>query len=401
MKKRKDGRYAVQIYLGRVEGVRKYHTVYGKTQKEARDKAAELRLRQGKGIDISAAGDAFGLWAQRFLAQKKAEGVSVSHYGNLERFCRHLAALNDKPIAKITSADIQDIINYLAGVHDGKMPMAKRTLNGVKQAAGQVFRLAMVSRVIDYNPADYVKVPKTAAARTRQAIPEQQQRWIEEMPHRAQTAAMIMLHAGLRMGEVTALTWADIDLNAAEIRVNKSAQFTSGQPVIKGTKTAAGDRVVDIPAVLVKHLQEARANDDCLYVVHSAGGKMLSKIGWKRLWDSYMRDLNLRYGFTPEARRMLGLAPDASLSKFAPGGLPMLIETFDRHQLRHTFATNCYLAGVDAATCMQWMGHTDIKTTLSIYTHLDKKYKRKKLGIMNEFNEWKRQRNLSDTSHEA
>lgn len=54
--RRKDGRVAVQVYLGRREdGTREYRTVYGKTQKEADEKAVRLKLDLKKGLDVSAA----------------------------------------------------------------------------------------------------------------------------------------------------------------------------------------------------------------------------------------------------------------------------------------------------------------------------------------------------------
>ena len=58
--KRSDGRIAVQVYLGKDEsGKRKYKTVYGNTQKEADEKAAELRTQLGKGLDISSKNKTF------------------------------------------------------------------------------------------------------------------------------------------------------------------------------------------------------------------------------------------------------------------------------------------------------------------------------------------------------
>lgn len=72
-------------------------------------------------------------------------------------------------------------------------------------------------------------------------------------------------------------------------------------------------------------------------------------------------------------------------SRFSPGGLPMRIPNITAHWLRHTFATMLYFAGVDIMTAKEQLGHSDIKTTLEIYTHLDSKFKRKKMNKLNEF----------------
>ena len=80
--KRTDGLYAVQIYLGRVEGKRKYKTVYGKTQKEADKKAAEVRRQLNKGVDLLAE-DSFGFWCDRWLKSQNTE-LSPERYNNCE-----------------------------------------------------------------------------------------------------------------------------------------------------------------------------------------------------------------------------------------------------------------------------------------------------------------------------
>lgn len=199
-----------------------------------------------------------------------------------------------------------------------------------------------------------------------------------ESEHRAKRAAMIMLFAGLRRGEVGALTWGDINLDEGYITVSKAVCFEYCQPVLKEPKTEAGVRTVDIPQILINYLREERGKDDCMYVMHTQRGEMLSETTWGQIWSSYMKDLNVIYGYTPNRKKLMGYEPDKEISKIRPGGLPMVIETFGMHQLRHTFATNCYLAEIPVEVCRDWMGHASIKTTLEIYTHLSKRFKREK-----------------------
>ena len=106
---------------------------------------------------------------------------------------------------------------------------------------------------------------------------------------------MLMLYSGLRRGEATALTWADTDLENSQITVNKAVYYESNKAVVKGPKTEAGKRVVDIPQQLVDYLQSVPK--DCFYVLHMKNGAMLSKNAWKSLWESYMNELNRKYGY--------------------------------------------------------------------------------------------------------
>lgn len=87
--------------------------------------------------------------------------------------------------------------------------------------------------------------------------------------------------------------------------------------------------MVSIPKILVDYLKTQK--DGCMYVLHSSKGERMTEQGWKRMWESYMRDLNVKYGY------------DGQQNKNRPGGLPMAIETFTPHQLRHTFCTLMYL----------------------------------------------------------
>lgn len=63
----------------------------------------------------------------------------------------------------------------------------------------------------------------------------------------------------------------------------------------------------------------------------------------------------------------------------------MTIPPITAHGLRHTFATMLYLAGVDILTAKDQLGHADIKTTLEIYTHLDKIYKKKNISELDDY----------------
>jgi integrase len=110
------------------------------------------------------------------------------------------------------------------------------------------------------------------------------------------------------------------------------------------------------------------------FVLTNAKGGMMTEDSWKRLFQSYMHDMNLEYGFD-------GMAP----SKFSPVKVPMIINTFTPHELRHTFCTIMFEAGIDALTAKEQLGHSDIQTTLSIYTHLSAQHKETQVNKLDAF----------------
>lgn len=385
--KRADGRYAVQVYLGKDEnGNRKYKTVYGSTQKEVDEKAIEIKTKLGKGLNLELEKDTFKKWTERWLKYKKTE-VSTSHYNGLVSTCKHLKPLENKKLVDIVPWDIKDLLSNLAKENPNTgNPASKKLLQDIKSVISQIFSEAIDNRVVEFNPAQNIKIPKSAAKSEREPILDEQIKWIAETKHNAQTPAMIMLYAGLRRGEVVTLTWRDIDLKNGSITVNKSVEYQKNTPVVKdGAKTKAGVRTVPIPTILTTYLKNVEKNG--IYVV-GKGDKIMTAGAWKRMWESYMVTLDAQYGkrvFEKERPCRKGLSLDAPVNKCDPLKGPIVIKTFTAHQLRHTYATMLYDAGVDVLTAKQFLGHSDIKTTLDIYTHLSNTRKTKSITAFNEF----------------
>ncbi|MEE1066363.1 MAG: site-specific integrase [Acutalibacteraceae bacterium] len=380
--KRSDGRYQTKVYIGTKNDKKQYKYVYASTVKELDKKVQQIRIQLGKGLDLSADRDTFGYWGERWLKLKKIEVSSKRYEAYASRFA-NLTPIHNISITKLKAADIQDIILECAAVpceRTGK-PYAKHTLTEIRNTAKQIINLAIENRVLDYNCASAVKIPKAATVSTRRALTPEEQQWIIDTPHRAQTAAMIMMYAGLRRGELLALTWQDIDLSARTITVNKSVEMINGKPHIKhGGKTEAATRIIYIPGKLANYLKNI-AHPPIGLVCPTVKGTPMTDTAWKRLWESYLTDLNLKYGTWEDCFQTNGKAPN----KYAPTKKPFIIPKITPHWLRHTFITMLYMAGVDVLTAKEQAGHSDIKTTMAIYTHLDEKHKKKNVQKLDDY----------------
>ena len=368
-KKRADGRYSRQIYLGKDEnGKRKYKIFYADSDRAAQKLADDFRARVGKGADPARMGATLADLYDSLIAVKKAKGISQKSLARYEDNKNHWGPLLCIPAAELRSDDFQKVLNSLADWHDGHPPLAHFTLSNLRSSAKAVYDLA-IPEVVQYNPIVKTTCPAGAPPEVREPITEEQQRWIRETPHKAQRAAMLMLYSGLRRGEATPHPRADVVLQDATNTVSHGYDFRGKKS--KSPKTAAGTRVVSIPRVLVDYLRTQQ--DGCLYVLHNDKGRRITEQGWKRLWQSYMCDLNVKYGH------------QGAVNKHDPAGVPMVIDTFTPHQLRHTFCTLMYFAGVDVMTARDQMGHKDISVTLGIYTSLDKKFKKKKISSLDSY----------------
>lgn len=370
--KRSDGRYQARVYLGTdSQGKKQFKYVYASSVKELAKAEAEIRAKVEKGINLMTISDTYGEWLERLKAVKETE-LTESEYNTFVARASYFSQFFGRvPLKDINQQNIQPIINavFKRNPSTGK-PSAKRTVERYIASASAVFEYAIENRATDFNPCKYIKVPKEAKITERRALSPQERKWIEDTPHRAQTAAMLMMYSGLRRGEATALLWSDIDLKNKTITVNKSYDFKNY--CIKSPKTASGTRVVTIPDKLVAYLQNLEKRS--IYVLTSASGKVMTNASWQKMWESYIIELNNKYSLQTEKRKL-----------YDPKGQIITIESFTPHCLRHTFCTIMYEAGIDVLTAKEQMGHSDVKTTLAIYTHLDSQHKKRNVSKLNEY----------------
>ncbi len=360
--KRKDGRYQAKMYCGTENGVPKYKYVYAATEREMKAKLSEKTKLVNRGIDITSERETFGDWLEMYLITKRSS-VSDKWYRAIRTNAKILEPLKDTKLSIIKQYMLTEILFDMA--NNG---YSEKTMQSVKGIAQGVLELAADNRAIDHNFFKNVAIPKARQEpEHRRALTSEEQAWIRDTPHRAQTAAMIMMYAGLRRGELIALQWTDVNLDEATIRVNKSVEQVSGSGLVvkKGGKTDAATRTVCIPQILVNYLRQVPHTS--FFVVTNAKGKMHSDKSWYRMWESYIKCLSEKYGTQ------------------IPGTDHKVIPPITAHWLRHTFITLMYLAGVDIVTAKEQAGHKDIQTTLSIYTHLSEKYKKKNLKMLDDY----------------
>lgn len=174
-----------------------------------------------------------------------------------------------------------------------------------------------------------------------------------------------MLFSGLRRGELTALTWNDIDLEKRAIYVNKSYNFKA--KIFKDTKSDAGERVIPINDSLFNLLQQEKVKAKGKLVIEKVTKGIMTESAWKWMFKSYEKALR-KYREQIKA--------DESLKNET-------FEMFTPHMLRHTYCSMLSWAGVDIKSTQVLMGHSNFSTTANIYTHANEEIKTN-VAIMQE-----------------
>lgn len=159
---------------------------------------------------------------------------------------------------------------------------------------------------------------------------------------------LIAMTTGLRIGEVCALRYGDIDFEKATINIERSVKriCNAGEKSfveISAPKTASSVRYTPVPKEILGLLKENRKGDG-VYISSESEAMPLEP-----------RTYRQKYG---RLLKSLGISP----------------HTF--HDLRHTFASRCINAGADARTVADILGHTNVEMTLNIYTHSTSERKR-------------------------
>lgn len=348
---RPDGRYRCK-YKGK--------EFYGHSPKEAQQKRDEYKRMLDAGMKAESIGLTVKAYAMRWVSIYKAhltDGPYNTHVRILNRFCEH-EGIGLRRMQDIDSIDIQSFYNTAEGKSHSYICDMRDTIKGL-------FKFALADRVIQHDPTIKAKPPKGKKG-THRAITAQERELISSLDHRMRPAAMVMLYAGLRRGEALALDIdRDVDYNAKTITVRYAVRFPDQQhPVIVDPKTEAGVRTIPLLDVLADELKGKHG-----LLITDADGNMMTESAWSRAWESYMCKLSALHN--GHAKRWHGKTKQDKTIIAAGGTIPEWVDIAVRpHDLRHSYCTMLYDAGVDIKTAQLWMGHADADVTMKIYTHL-------------------------------
>ncbi len=165
---------------------------------------------------------------------------------------------------------------------------------------------------------------------------------------------LLSLYTGLRLGEVLALKWQNIDIKNKLIYVDKSVGTISQNhktlTIESSPKTQSSIREIPISKKLLDLIKVLRQNPKSDYVIVSHNGKQIQSRAYQKSFENLLKKLHIKhYGF---------------------------------HSLRHTFATRLLENGVDIKTISELLGHSSPTITLNRYVHTNLQNKRKAMEIL-------------------
>lgn len=281
-----------------------------------------------------------------WLTTFKETTVKQSTYDRLLTSARALEEydISNKPIGEITCVDIQRYVNDLT-----KRGYSLTTIKKQMRIVTAPLKQASALHIIPADPGVGIRLPSRynvlKPERLIEAYNDKEQTALLDVLSRGQRkgypAIALMIETGLRVGEVLALRWQDIQLSRKRINVRNTVVRLANKKqsfVQDSVKSESSRRSVPLTPTAICLLEDLYVTKRSEWVFTNSDGERLS-------YEA------LRYQ-TRKACIEAG------------------IEYRGEHVFRHTFATNCYHRGIDVKILSRLLGHADVNITYNLYIHL-------------------------------
>lgn len=262
--------------------------------------------------------------------------------------------LGEYELHELTLPILQQFVTNLLHPKQGN-PLSANTVNCVISVVKSSLKMAhMMGYVENYDLNKLIR-PKLSEKKIECfSVAEQKQivSYIRNNKKIRYYGIVVCLYTGLRIGELLALEWRNVDMNECRLTVEKTCYYNKGQRIEDAPKTLSSLRVIPFPRQLLPLFRAMRRVGKTNYVIETNG--------------------------MPVSIRSYQLSMELLLNK-------LKIPHKGFHSLRHTFATRALECGMDVRTLSELLGHADPTVTLKRYAHSMLEYKvemMNKLGQM-------------------
>ena len=326
-----------------------WRTVRG-TRKDAEAALARLLAEVQSGgapVDSSATvGDFLRGWLERYtgLARSTQERYRELLWLHVIPRIGHLRLDRLRPL------HLEDLYRTLQEPRDrGGAGLSGTTVLQVHRVLHRAFTVGMRWGLLSRNPADYVQAPKKSTQEIKPPDPETVRRLLEALQGaRLHVPVALVAMTGLRRGEVLALRWSDLDLEAGTMAVVRSLEQTREGLAFKDLKNPRSRRRLPLPPAAVALLRAHRKAQ--------AEERLQAGSAWAD--HDLVFPGHLGHPWPPKA------FTTAFRKAVARAGLRLRF-----HDLRHLVATTLLVGGADVRTTAGVLGHADPATTLRVYSH--------------------------------
>ncbi|GGC97390.1 site-specific integrase [Thalassobacillus devorans] len=366
--RKRGNKWYCQIYLGRdpITGKKKFSSKGGfKTKKEAQLAAAEIEKEVYENTYVKEQDTTFQYFSLEWI-KIYSESAKISSVRNRKHNLDHLNRFfGHKKIKDISRKQYQAMLTSLY-----KEGYAFNTLDGIHSTGRMVFKKAVEFNIIKNSPCEFAKIPRKVETVEEVENNKEEIKFMEKPELiRFLTAAkedgidkdfpmfLTLAYSGLRVGELMALKWTDIDMSRETLRVTKTYYNPSNRTKeyqLLTPKTKGSIRTIKLDPDVITVLKKHKEHQNKLIEKSSGSYNQLDFVFAKEInnpgYPEFLKTVNTRM------QRLLKLSGiDKNLTP---------------HSLRHTHTSLLIEAGVGIKEIQQRLGHGDINTTMNIYAHI-------------------------------
>ena len=348
---RRDGRWECRVSLGSVNGKRKYRSYYGSTEQEAEYKMMldYQTVQHQAAVTEMTVRELSSEWM--YVTRNRIKESTAANYRM--KLDKHiLPAFGERNIAVLAAKDIYAFIESKL-----KSGLSARYVTDIIVLLKSIYRYACREYAVR-NVLDGIVLPKRKTSEVRTLTKTQQKELSTYLNNNRSTTTLgvaLSLYTGVRIGELCALQWQDIDLANSTLTVRKTIQRIqcfSGrnktQLIITEPKSANSLRTIPIPDCIMPMLKE----------FESKGAEYILSGSCRPVEPRTMQN---------RFKRVLNNA-----------NLPSI----NYHALRHSFSTSALELGFDIKTLSEILGHSSVEVTLNRYIHSSMDRKRACMNLL-------------------
>lgn len=304
-------------------------------------------------------------YTARYLAPESGlltgveKGTREGYEAEAER--SFLQKLGDYPIDIITKPDVgswlawqekQPVWRDRHKPESEQKRLSSKTVKNYHALLSAILKSAVDEGIRKDNPAFKMRMTRGVKRENVFLTPGELSTLLHVLPTRYQRVILFLAGTGLRWGEMTALTWADVNLYGSPptVRVTRAWKKSKGAPILSYPKSSKSRRSVSLSPDLIAILGKPGASDEWVFPAPQ-GGHMWHGAFYTRIWRKAVAEAS-----DVEKCRAMGLEP--------------LRREPTVHDLRHTHASWLIAQGQPLPYIQQRMGHESITTTVGVYGHL-------------------------------
>lgn len=301
-------------------------------------------------------------WIYEWLIEKK-EYIKESTYANYSNnvFNHIIPNLGNYYLNDINHKIIQDFLLNLSktGKKDGSGGLAEKTIKDITIIVKGSLKKAINEERMKHIVLSF-NYPKSQEEKKIYILTKREQNKITDYVlnnlSTRNIGILISLYSGIRIGELCALKWEDIDLKKGIIYIRKTIQriyikdkYNNVSKIILTTpKTKNANREIPVNKNFLEILKKVKANKED-YIL-TGNKEYIEPRTYRKYFNKVLDKININH--------------------------------FNFHSLRHTFATNCISLGVDYKTVSELLGHANVNITLNLYVHPRLSQKKKCIDLI-------------------